>query len=145
MTPPHTAPVDPAAAAAVLPLRFSADAPAMIAFLRVLGMAPAVTAAGDGFGELVAGAGRVMIHSADAAESGARAGDTDLCLSVADTDEAAAVLRTSGLHVDVWDESYGRQGVITLPSGGGSPSTSASATSTAARATMRAARMRGCR
>ncbi|SLN05593.1 hypothetical protein FM106_30950 [Brachybacterium faecium] len=64
---------------------------------------------------------------------------------MADIDEAAAVLRTSGLHVDVWDESYGRQGVITLPSGGGSPSTSASAISTAARATMRAARMRGCR
>ena len=38
---------------------------------------------------------------------------------MADTDEAAAVLRTSGLHVDVWDESYGRQGVITLPSGEG--------------------------
>lgn len=101
----------------VFPLRFTSDAPAMIAFLRLLGMAPAVTGGKESYGELVAGAGRVMIHSVSGAESGARAVDTDLCFSVPDTDAAAAELRTRGFAVDVWDETYGRQGVITLPTG----------------------------
>ncbi|MGO1480268.1 MAG: hypothetical protein ACTHWF_03995 [Brachybacterium sp.] len=101
----------------VYPLRYTADAPAMIDFLRTLGMAPAVTSGADAFGDLVAGAGRVMVHAARGAHTGARAGDTDLCLAVEDADRSAAALREAGFEVDVWDESYGRQGVVAGPAG----------------------------
>lgn len=101
----------------VYPLRFTANAPGMIDFLRTLGMAPAVTSAAESFGELVAGAGRVMIHAVEGASSGARSGDTDLCFSVESTDEAAAALRAAGIGVDVWDETYGRQGIFQGPTG----------------------------
>ena len=47
---PPAAPA-PAPVLGVLPLRFSADAPAMIAFLRTLGMAAEVTTAGEDFAE----------------------------------------------------------------------------------------------
>ena len=102
---------------AVHPLRFTADAPAMIAFLRALGMVPVVTAGADAFGQLVSGAGQVMIHATSGADSGARAADTDLCLAVPETDAAAAALREGGFAVDVWDETYGRQGVLEGPVG----------------------------
>lgn len=102
---------------AVYPLRFTGDAPAMIAFLRTLGMTPAVTAGEDSFGHLVAGAGHVMVHAVTGAATGARPGDTDLCLAVGTTDEAAADLRDAGFEVDVWDETYGRQGLLEGPAG----------------------------
>ena len=101
----------------VLPLRFTEDAPAMISFLRTLGMAPAVTAGADAFGRLVAGAGHVMVHAVSGAATGARGGDTDLCLAVEETDQAADALRADGCSVDVWDETYGRQGLLTGPAG----------------------------
>lgn len=106
-------------AVTVYPLRFTADAPAMIAFLRTLGMAPAVTSGAEAFGDLVAGAGRVMVHAAHGAHTGAQVGATDLCLAVADADRSAAALREAGFEVDVWDESYGRQGVVAGPAGEG--------------------------
>ncbi|MGP9537470.1 hypothetical protein ACT3SP_05635 [Brachybacterium sp. AOP43-C2-M15] len=116
-----TAPTAPGPASlpplTVYPLRFTADAPAMITFLRTLGMAPAVTAGEDSFGELVAGAGRVMVHAVRGAESGASSGDTDLCFSVSETDAAAEALREAGLAVEVWDETYGRQGILAGPAG----------------------------
>lgn len=101
----------------VYPLRFTADAPAMIAFLRTLGMAPAVTAGADAFGDLVAGAGRVMVHASQGSHTGARSGDTDLCLSVADVERSATALRHTGFEVTVWDESYGKQGAVSGPAG----------------------------
>lgn len=114
----------------VYPLRWSADPAAMIRFLVTLGMARAVTGPGDGFGELVAGGGgRVMVHRVHApsgsdapAEDGPSAdraapGATDLCLSVPDTVLAAQHLRDHGLEVAVWDETYGKQGVVRGPVG----------------------------
>lgn len=103
----------------VFPLRFTRDPRALIAFLRTLGMAPAITAGDDGFGDLVAGAGRVMVHSVRGAASGAAHGDTDLCLAVPDADQAARDLGEAGIGVTVWDESYGRQGRIDGPAGEG--------------------------
>lgn len=98
---------------AVLPLRFSERSDAMDAFLRLLGMAPVVTAPGGGFAVLVAGGGgRVMVHGVDSAQSGPAAGTTDLCLATEDTDRAAAALRAAGRQVRVWDESYGRKGAL---------------------------------
>lgn len=103
----------------VFPLRFTRDPQALIAFLRTLGMAPAITAGDDGFGDLVAGAGRVMVHAVHSAESGAAHGDTDLCLAVPDADRAARDLAEAEIAVTVWDESYGRQGRIDGPAGEG--------------------------
>lgn len=101
----------------IFPLRFTADAPALISFLRVLGMARAVTAGEDSFATLLGGAGRVMVHAANGSATGARSGNTDLCLAVTSTDHSADVLRAAGLEVDVWDESYGRQGIVVGPAG----------------------------
>ncbi|MCT2176239.1 hypothetical protein M3F63_00910 [Brachybacterium muris] len=102
----------------VYPLRFSDDAPAVIAFLRTLGMAPVVTTEGEGFAELIAGGGgRVMVHATSNAETAAPAGETQLCLSVPATDAAAEQLREQGLQVRVWDETYGRQGSVRGPHG----------------------------
>lgn len=119
----HAAPADHATmyplSFTVFPLRFTADPVAMIAFLRTLGMAPVITAGDDAFGDLSAGAGRVMIHSVRGAVSGAAAGDTDLCLAVRDAEAAAATLDEAGLTVSVWDESYGKQGRIGGPVGEG--------------------------
>lgn len=103
----------------VFPLRFTDDVPAMIAFLRTLGLERLVTAGDDAFGDLAAGAGRVMLHSVAGAASGARPGDTDLCLAVPDADAAAAHLEEAGVEVSVWDESFGRQGRIDGPAGEG--------------------------
>ncbi|MCW1806199.1 hypothetical protein [Brachybacterium squillarum] len=103
----------------VFPLRFTDDVPTMIAFLRTLGLERFVTAGDDAFGDLAAGAGRVMVHSVAGAVSGARPGDTDLCLAVPDADAAAAHLEEAGVEVSVWDESFGRQGRIDGPAGEG--------------------------
>lgn len=103
----------------VFPLRFTADPAALITFLRTLGMAPLITTEGDGFADLVAGGGgRVMVHAAGAASAtGAPAGETQLSTAVPSADAAAERLRSAGLEVAVWDESYGRQGNITGPHG----------------------------
>lgn len=101
----------------VFPLRFSSDPPAMIALLRTIGMIDVVTTDGDGFAELRAGAGRVMVHRAEAADSGASPGTTDFCLQVPSVDAAATELVRMGLQVSIWDESYGRQAAVTGPLG----------------------------
>lgn len=102
----------------VLSLRFTDDPPALIRFLRTVGMAPAVTTESDGFAEMVAGGGgRVMVHNTAGAETGSAAGETHLCLSVPVVEEAAAHLHRAGHEVRVWDESYGKQGVLRGPRG----------------------------
>lgn len=104
--------------AAVLPLRFTDDPPAMFPFLRLLGLTPVVTTEDDGFGELRApGGGRVMVHAASSSATGAPAGETQLCLSVPVVDPVADALRAQGAEVRVWDETYGRQGVLVGPHG----------------------------
>ena len=97
----------------VLPVRFSDDPPAMIEFLRTLGLVDVVTTEGDSYAELRAGAGRILIHGAKSSASGAESGDTDLCLQVPSIDAAAAALSRNGIAVRVWDESYGRQAAVT--------------------------------
>lgn len=101
----------------VFPLRFSSNPPAMIEFLRILGMTDVVTTDGDVFAELMAGAGRVMVHRAETSDSNATSGTTDLCLQVPSVDDAAAGLERLGVEVRVWDESYGRQASVVGPMG----------------------------
>ena len=104
----------------VYPLRFSADPAAMIDFLRTIGLVPAVTSEGETFGELVAGGGgHVMVHGVADAATRAEAGQTHLCFAVDSTDDAAESLRSSGAEVQVWDETYGRQGSVRGPHGEG--------------------------
>ncbi|MDN5726219.1 MAG: hypothetical protein L0G99_09870 [Propionibacteriales bacterium] len=103
------------AAFTVFPIRFSDDPGSMITFLRTLGMAALVTTESDGYAELRAGAGRVMVHRAEGSDSHATSGTTDLSFAVDSIDAVAPEL--DGLNLRVWDESYGRQGLITGPAG----------------------------
>lgn len=111
-------PEDATPAFSVYPLRFTDDPPAMIAFLRTVGLAPVVTVEGDAFGELIAGGGgRVMVHATSGAETGSASGETHLCLSVPSVENSAGALRGRGLEVRVWDETYGKQGLVQGPRG----------------------------
>lgn len=101
----------------VMPLRYSDDVPAMVRFLTTLGLARQVTTEGDRFAELRAGAGKVMVHAAEGADAPAAPGETVLCLATARADEASQELEAAGLQTTVWDESYGRQAMVTGPAG----------------------------
>ena len=92
--------------AAVMPLRYSSDTAAMIAFLRTLGLQAVITAGDDAFGQLrAAGGGHVMVHRSSASHPDAPSGVTDLCLLVEDVDSSAEALRAHGLTVRAWDEA----------------------------------------
>lgn len=102
----------------VMPLRFSAQPARMIAMLREIGLRDVVTTEGDHFAELAApGGGRILVHASEGSDTGAVPGETQFCLAVQDTDEAASALEAHGHEVRVWDETYGRQGVLTGPAG----------------------------
>lgn len=106
------------AAPDVIVLRYSTDPGAMIAFCRDLGMVPTVSVAGDGFADLVAGAGgRVIVHAASGAVTGAEPGTCDLCLGVEDVRACVRDLVEGAHEAWCWDESYGVQGVLTGPDG----------------------------
>lgn len=99
---------------AVMPLRFSSEPSLMIRFLMDVGLAPSRTTVGDGFGELRAEAGWVMVRKA---QSDATPGETLLCLKVDRADEVLTLAETAGLDAAVWDESYGRQAAVRGPHG----------------------------
>jgi catechol 2,3-dioxygenase-like lactoylglutathione lyase family enzyme len=90
------------------PYRFSDHPPKMIDFLRTLGMAPVVSAAGDTFAILTGRSGRVAVHDTKSATSTDTSGETHLCFETRDADHAAAVLRAEGVATTVVDEAYGR-------------------------------------
>jgi catechol 2,3-dioxygenase-like lactoylglutathione lyase family enzyme len=102
----------------VFPQRFTPHPQETIPFLTTHGMVPSVTAGDDSFGDLRAGAGAVMVHSAAGSASGATGGITDLCLLTGEADAAATALEERGFDVTVWDESYGKQGMIAGPGEG---------------------------
>jgi hypothetical protein len=101
----------------VFPMRFSAEPEAIIGFLEALGLQLVLDSESGTYAEFVAASGRVAVH--DAADAAARVGpgDTSLNFSVADVDAAVAQLRGVGLTTSAWDESYGRQGVVSTPGG----------------------------
>ncbi len=101
----------------VMPLRFSSDPPGMIQFLRTLGLEPSRTTVGLGFGELRAGAGRVMVHRAEGSDTRAQPGETQLCLMTDSADDVLELAGAAGFDVTVWDESYGRQAAVAGPYG----------------------------
>lgn len=102
------------------PYRFSADPPAMVAFLDLVGLRREVTTAGDGFAILRGRRGRVAVHAAaSGAVTGVPAGRTSLALVVDDADRATRELAADGFEVACWDESYGKQGAVRDPFGHG--------------------------
>lgn len=104
----------------VNPYRFSNDPGAMIDFLQALGLRVRTTAAdGRSWALLEGRAGAVAVHHSAGSTTGATPGQTQLVLLTESVDSAADKVRTNGVELTVWDESYGRQGGITDPFGGG--------------------------
>jgi hypothetical protein len=101
----------------VFPLRFTNDAPTMVAFLETMGLHKAVCTKSDGFAVLHGRSGAVMVHGTQTAESLAGHGSTTLNFAVASVAAAAELLHGSGYETHAWDESYGTQGVVRHPSG----------------------------
>jgi catechol 2,3-dioxygenase-like lactoylglutathione lyase family enzyme len=104
----------------VCPYRFSADPPAMVRFLDVLGLRRETTTQGDGFAIMRGRRGLVAVHAADrGAVTGVPASSTSLAFVVDDARRATADLAADGYEVAAWDESYAVQGAVRDPYGHG--------------------------
>ncbi len=101
----------------VRPVRFTDDVPAMQAFLELLGLRPRIVAERGGWVDLVSAAGMVALHSAADSTLGARPGETSLSFEVADAEATRDRLVAAGFDAAVVDESYGRDVVVTDPTG----------------------------
>lgn len=96
----------------VMPFRYSNNVAAMVAFLEELGLRRRIDS--EGFAELHAGAGRVMVHAAGGKFAG---GQTYLNLMTQTVEDAVDLASRIGLEYLVWDESYGRHAVVAGPHG----------------------------
>lgn len=104
----------------VCPYRFSADPPAMVRFLDLLGLRRETTTEGDGFAILRGRRGLVAVHAAArTAVTGVPAASTSLSFVVDDARRATADLAADGHEVAAWDESYAVQGAVRDPFGHG--------------------------
>ncbi|UNX53839.1 hypothetical protein MF406_12740 [Georgenia sp. TF02-10] len=101
---------------AVAPVRFSSRPDRMVAFLETVGMA-AVLTRGTQFADLVAGAGRVIVHAAGGPGTASEHGLSHLCFITRSADGLVELGEQNGLDIAVVDESYGRQGYLTGPGG----------------------------
>lgn len=101
----------------VLPMRFSANPGAVIAFLETLGLHKQMDQESGGWAVFAGASGAVAVHGTETAASGPAAGDTSLNFTVADVAAAGDELRTVGLTTTVWDETYGKQGSVRTPIG----------------------------
>src|SRR5699024_5182590 len=90
----------------VMPFRYSNDVAAMVAFPEELGLRRRIDS--EGFAELHAGAGRVMVHAAGGTFAG---GQTYLNLMAKTVEDAVDLASRIGLEYLVWDEAYGRHAV----------------------------------
>lgn len=91
----------------VMPFRYSDDVAAMVTFLEELGLRRRIDA--DGFAELHASAGRVMVHAAGGDFS---SGETYLNLMTDTVEDAVDAASNAGADYLVWDEAYGRHAVV---------------------------------
>src|SRR5699024_330157 len=96
----------------VMPFRYSDDVAAMVTFLEELGLRRRIDA--DGFAELHASAGRVMVH---AARGDFSSGETYLNLMADAVEDAVDAASNAGADYLVWDEAYGRHAVVAGPHG----------------------------
>lgn len=78
------------------PLRFSADVPAMRAFLETLGLRSRIESERGGWVDMVAGSGMVALHDAAGSSTGAKAGDTGLSFEADDIDDLKDRLLAAG-------------------------------------------------
>jgi catechol 2,3-dioxygenase-like lactoylglutathione lyase family enzyme len=100
-------------------VRYCADVATMAPFFETLGLTRRISSRGDGFVELVAGDGVLMLHSAGDAQSAMPAGSAELSLEVSDLDGTAEFLTALDLEPVRWDESYGQHLGIRDPRGDG--------------------------
>jgi len=101
----------------IWPLKFSPDAPAMIDFYRRLGLQLAFSHDSATFATFNGRAGTLGVHDANNTASGKVVGHTALNLATDDIERAVEELATLGLDVKIWDETYGKQGVVRAPDG----------------------------
>jgi hypothetical protein len=102
---------------AIWPLRFSPNPAAMIEFFATLGLDKALSHADGTYASFAGRSGGLGVHSAAQTASGAVTRHTALNLTTADITAATAELAAAGLQVRVWDETYGKQGVVITPEG----------------------------
>jgi hypothetical protein len=93
----------------IRPLRFTADVPAMRAFLETLGLRSRIESERGGWVDMVAGRGMVALHDSATSSTGGRAGETSLAFEADDVDDLRARLDAAGYQdATVFDEAFGR-------------------------------------
>lgn len=103
----------------VTAVRYCADVPTVATFFETIGLTRRISSRTEGFVELVAGDGVLMLHAAGNAQSAMPPGSAELSFEVADLDETAGYLTGLGLDPVRWDESYGEHLGIRDPRGEG--------------------------
>ena len=102
----------------VRPVRFTDQLTEMQRFLELIGLRPWLVADRGGWSDLAAGGGRVALHDAATATSGALPGQTSLAFEATDVAALAGQLEQAGVGgVTVYDEAYGRVLTCTDPDG----------------------------
>ena len=96
----------------IWPLRFSPNAPAMIDFYSRIGLHLTFSHDNGTFATFRGRAGTLGVHDARDTTSGKVTGHTALNLATNDTELAVAELAASGYDVKIWDETYGKQGIV---------------------------------
>ncbi len=102
---------------AIWPLRFTPDPAAMIDFYARLGLHQSLSHETGTFATFVGRSGTLGVHDARTTTSGAVPGHAALNLATADVEAAAVELTVLGHEVRVWDETYGKQGVVVARQG----------------------------
>jgi hypothetical protein len=102
---------------AIWPLRFSPDPAAMIDFYSRLGLHQALSHDDGTFATFEGRSGTLGVHDARTTTSGAVPGHVALNLATPDVEAAASELTGHGYEVRVWDETYGKQGVVVARDG----------------------------
>jgi hypothetical protein len=98
----------------IRPLRFTADVPAMRAFLETLGLRSRIESERGGWVDMVAGRGMVALHDSATSSTSGRAGETSLAFEADDVDELQARLdqarsdAAGDQDATVFDEAFGR-------------------------------------
>jgi hypothetical protein len=103
----------------VLPIRFTADVPAMRRFLEALGLQPHITSDGGGWLDLRAAAGGVQLHTNERTDEPRRSGETGLSFEADEPLESvlARLLAAGFADAHIIDEEFGRSLRVTDPDG----------------------------
>ena len=100
-------------------IRFTDDVARMRAYLEALGLSAGITRSTTqpDWAAMHAGAGQVLLHSADTSEHGMPSGTTLLTGETPDVTELSGILEQRGLSTTVIDEAYARSLEVTDPLG----------------------------